>query len=130
MTELAGRARVRRVPGDRRRPSPCGSTYVNAAGTVVAVSGDLDLNSSPALSRRLREILASQPTTLTLDLAGVTFMDSSGLSALVAALHEADVRGVGFAIASVPEQAQRVLTLTDTTGLFHILERDGIQRAD
>jgi anti-anti-sigma factor len=96
----------------------------------VAVSGDLDLNSAPALTRRLRELLSLQPSTLTLDLAGVTFMDSSGLSALVAALHEADVRGVGFALASVPDQAHRVLHLTDTAGLFHILEPDGMRPAD
>jgi anti-anti-sigma factor len=99
-------------------------------GTVVAVSGDLDLNSAPALTRRLRELLSSQPTSLTLDLGGVTFMDSSGLSALVAALHEADVRGVRFALAAVPEQADRVLRLTDTTGLFHILGRDGVPPQD
>lgn len=50
---------------------------------VLTVSGELDMSSVPALSRELAAVLQEQPESVTLDLAGVTFIDSSGLNLLV-----------------------------------------------
>jgi anti-sigma B factor antagonist len=50
---------------------------------VLAIVGELDLSTVPELSRRVEDGLTRNPTTLTLDLGELTFMDSSGLRLLI-----------------------------------------------
>jgi anti-sigma B factor antagonist len=49
---------------------------------VLSVDGELDISTVPVLEQRIEAIDAS-PTALTLDLSGLTFMDSSGLRFLI-----------------------------------------------
>ena len=50
---------------------------------VITPSGEIDLASAPALRESITAALASSTaTTLVVDLADVTFMDSSGLTCL------------------------------------------------
>lgn len=51
--------------------------------TLVRVSGELELSTSPELQRALSEI--DDDTTVVLDMTGVTFLDSSALRVLVQA---------------------------------------------
>lgn len=50
---------------------------------VVAVDGELDLSSVPLLAQHIDSQLESKHEMLTLDLSGITFMDSSGLRLLI-----------------------------------------------
>src|SRR5205823_2770407 len=61
---------------------------VSAEGgeTVVAATGELDVTTAPELRERLTALIGAGSTTILLDLAGVTFVDSTALSVLVAAL--------------------------------------------
>jgi anti-sigma B factor antagonist len=77
-------------------------------GTLVAIAGELDIATVP----RLRDALASGPVAqghaVVVDLTGVTFMDSTGLSALVTFQADAEARRQRLAIAC-PEGAARLL---------------------
>jgi anti-sigma B factor antagonist len=53
----------------------------HAGRTVVTVAGEIDMASSP----QLRDCLHDLSGIVVIDLADVTFLDSSGLSALVSA---------------------------------------------
>lgn len=55
------------------------------AGNVVvlSLSGDVDLNASPALRQDLLSVADAKPSKVVLEMAGVSYMDSSGISALV-----------------------------------------------
>jgi anti-sigma B factor antagonist len=53
---------------------------------VVAVRGEIDVATSPRLRTELSALLGRGATEVTLDFAGVTFVDSSGLGVLVGAL--------------------------------------------
>jgi anti-anti-sigma factor len=69
------------------------------AWSVIEVTGELDLSNVSDLEARLTEQLGVDPH-VALDLAGVSFMDSSALGALVGALkrareHEGDLILVG-----------------------------------
>lgn len=55
---------------------------------VVTPSGELDLASAPDLKTAMSDALAPGPDHMIIDLLGVTFMDSSGIGALVAAKHD------------------------------------------
>ncbi|MFH8467559.1 STAS domain-containing protein [Streptomyces sp. NPDC017991] len=52
--------------------------------TVVRVSGEMDLVTSPVLRQRVHEAVADGRRDVVLDLSGVLFCDSSGVSVLIA----------------------------------------------
>ncbi|MBX5440764.1 MAG: STAS domain-containing protein [Solirubrobacteraceae bacterium] len=66
-------------------------THVDGA-TVVAVDGELDAASTPALSGPLSAAVA-EGGAVVLDLSSVGFVDSTGLHAIIDARSEADERG-------------------------------------
>ena len=82
---------------------------------VVAV-GELDLATTPAFTAALSEALDDERQTLTIDLSGVTFCDSTGLRALLTAPGHRPVRLRG------PSPAlRRLLDLTATAERVEIL---------
>ena len=68
------------------------------SGTVLTLTGEVDFTNSARLRRAIRQALAATPHTLTVDLAGLGFCDSAGISALIAGRQEADVRRVGYQV--------------------------------
>jgi anti-sigma B factor antagonist len=52
-------------------------------GLVVTLAGELDLASLPAVAAPLDELLGRTPQPVVLDLAGLSFLDSSGVAVLV-----------------------------------------------
>jgi anti-sigma B factor antagonist len=63
----------------------------STSGSIVSVSGEVDSTTAPALRNCLLEVIARPGTsTIEVDLRGVTFLDSAGLSALATA-HRAAV---------------------------------------
>ena len=87
---------------------------VRSAGraTVIGVSGELDLASIPALQEELDRVAASDSEMLIIDLRGLDFMDSTGLSVLVRAHQRAEEQGRQLAMVKGPQQVQRLLSLT------------------
>jgi anti-sigma B factor antagonist len=53
--------------------------------TVLRVSGELDLVTSPGLRQRVHEVVADGRHSIVLDLSDVFFCDSSGVGVLIAA---------------------------------------------
>jgi anti-anti-sigma factor len=85
---------------------------------VVALSGELDLASTPILERELREAEAAAPARLVIDLSGLGFMDSTGLQALLRARERGSENVHELLLRRGPHQVQRVFELTKTTSLF------------
>ncbi len=56
----------------------------DGAAPVLSVTGELDMDTTVALSERVEQHLSDRPASLTLDLRELTFMDSSGLRFLIA----------------------------------------------
>jgi len=81
-------------------------------GTVIAVSGELDLASSPALEQQLEHVFASDDELVILDLRGLEFMDSTGLSVLIRAHQTAKERQRRLFLVKGPPQVERLLGLT------------------
>jgi stage II sporulation protein AA (anti-sigma F factor antagonist) len=82
-----------------------------ASGTRLIVEGEIDLLTAPHFKAALDEELASA-STVVLDLSSVRFIDSSGLQAIVAALHASTSDDDRLKISSaLPAQAQRLFEL-------------------
>jgi anti-sigma B factor antagonist len=98
---------------------------VRSAGraTVIGVSGELDLASSPALQEELDRVAASDSEMLIIDLRGLDFMDSTGLSVLVRAHQRAEEQGRQLAMVKGPQQVQRLLSLTGVADRLTLVDR-------
>lgn len=57
-------------------------------GVILAVSGDVDLYSSPEVRKRLIELTSKKTKNILVDLTRVTYMDSSGVATLVEGLQQ------------------------------------------
>ncbi|MGZ4182369.1 MAG: STAS domain-containing protein [Solirubrobacteraceae bacterium] len=82
------------------------------ATTVISVSGELDLASSPALEEELERVAQSDAQVVIVDLRHLEFMDSTGLSVLVRAHQHAEENGRRLGLVNGSQQVQRLLTLT------------------
>ena len=79
---------------------------VAAQTIVVAPTGDLDLVSADDLADALDSAFASVPSVV-LDLSDVTFIDSSGIAALVATARTVELR-----ICAASDVARRVIEIS------------------
>ncbi|MEQ2443459.1 STAS domain-containing protein [Pseudoflavonifractor intestinihominis] len=76
----------------------------------LTVSGEVDHHGARAIMQELdRQVDAGLPRRLTLDLSGVTFMDSSGIAVLLRAYRRMAELGGALTVANVPPQALKVL---------------------
>jgi anti-sigma B factor antagonist len=89
-----------------------GLTVESQANGVVFVAGELSLAEAPILESHLAEVLAKASSAVVVDLAGVEFIDSTGLSVLVRAQQHAAERGLEFGVQNPRAQAHRLLSLT------------------
>ena len=91
--------------------------------TIIAVSGELDLASSPALQEELDRAAVSNSQMLIIDLRGLEFMDSTGLSVLVRAHQRSEDQGRELAMVKGPQQVQRLLNLTGVAERLTLVDR-------
>ena len=92
-------------------------------GVVVTLRGELDLATSPDLQRELLAVLDRGASALTLDLAELEFLDSSGLGALYRTRQTAAELGIPFRLIAVPQHVVRVLEVTAMIPLFDLEAR-------
>jgi len=87
---------------------------------VIQPLGRLDVNSATKFRREISEIAVTKPKYLLIDLTDVSFMDSSGLGALVSALKSIRTVDGDMAICSLSEQVQMLFELTSMSKIFKI----------
>ena len=90
-----------------------------ASAVVIAFEGDVDLESS----RQARQVLlecVGRKRALLVDLSQVTYIDSSGVAALVESFQSARKGGTTFALAAVSDATMRVLQLARLDKVFTI----------
>jgi anti-sigma B factor antagonist len=90
----------------------------------VAVAGEVDCSTAPRLTACLDSVLESTPPELVVDLTRVTFLDSAGLHALVAAHGHAGRVGVPMRVLVATRAVLRPLQVT---GLEHVLRIEHVR---
>ena len=78
----------------------------------VHVVGDLDVSTAPLLREGLLGLLAEGTTDVTLDMSGLSFIDSTGLSVLVGAYKRARHDGRVMVLRNPQPSARKVLEIS------------------
>ena len=90
-----------------------------AGATVVAVYGEIDLAAQDRLRAALGAALAAAGPVV-VDLSGCTFMDSTGLHALLDARERAEQRRVALVLSCLPDQAPAQLLNLAVPTVFEV----------
>ncbi len=85
---------------------------------VVAVIGELDAHSAPVLTRALAD--QSDHGVVRVVLSKCTFMDSSGLRAILSAHTELEARGGRLIVVTPSRAVQRLFEITGVHDSLHI----------
>jgi anti-sigma B factor antagonist len=93
---------------------PAFTTAVTAPGgaVVVALDGDLDIASVPALRERLLRLLGPGASRLVADMSAVRYADASGLEVLLSTQRRAVLLGGTLRLAALRPEVAEVLNVT------------------
>jgi anti-anti-sigma factor len=89
---------------------------------IVTVAGEIDMATAPELAQAF-DAVSDAADRVVVDLAGVTFLDSSALNALVHGQRTLAEREVAFRVVSPADQAVRkVFEITQLAGPLGVVE--------
>jgi anti-sigma B factor antagonist len=81
---------------------------------VVKLGGELDCSNTDELTRLLHHVVGNRARTVVVDMADVTFMDSSGLRCLLQAAEHASSCDAQLVVERASGIVRRVLAVTGT----------------
>ena len=79
---------------------------------VIDVAGQIDLYSAPEFKERTLRVIERGKRRIVVDLSGVTFMDSTGLSVLVGAFKRLRLMDGRLAIVATDDDIRRIFEIT------------------
>ena len=97
----------------------CGSEH------VLLLRGELDMACSPTLDAALKRICTDQVQALVLDLSQLTFIDSTGLRAILLARELCESHGSELRLIPGPSQVQRLFEVTGLLDRLPFQSRTG-----
>jgi anti-sigma B factor antagonist len=89
--------------------------------SFLALYGELDLTSSPALDRELHRAIEASPT-IVVDLSALQFIDSTGLRSVVVAARRAESMHRNLRFLRPPPEVARMLALTGVDDVLRYLD--------
>ncbi|RKE05128.1 STAS domain-containing protein [Streptomyces sp. TLI_171] len=91
-----------------------------AAGPVLELAGELDFHTAPQVKALLPDIGLEPGQQLTVDLAALTFCDSSGITVLIAARNYALAAHATIALVAVPDMVSRMFAIVGLDKVFPV----------
>jgi anti-sigma B factor antagonist len=88
------------------------STSRDADTVTVVVRGEIDISNAERLTSGVNNAARDDVTTIVVDLTGVTFIDSVGISALLKGRRMADEHGKIFRVSGASGLVRQLLDLT------------------
>ena len=95
---------------------------VDGSKATVAIRGELDVYTAPKLRGRLHELLDEGVSEITLDLADLSFIDSSGLGVIVGALKRLRERDGNLVLRAPSRSTSKVLEITGLSRILDVIE--------
>lgn len=87
---------------------------------VLPLEGEIDLHVSPNVAKSLRAIIQKKPRRLVVDLARVSYIDSSGLAVLIEAMQNVGAYGGKFALAGLRDDVLAIFQIAKLDQVFRI----------
>lgn len=104
-------------------PKPFEVERSQASGTfVLGLHGEFDLSGIPVFQRELERALAAPAQSVALDLRDLTFMDSSGLRALIVAHNEVNDAGRRCVVVQPPQRVRELLEITGVGSRIELVD--------
>jgi anti-anti-sigma factor len=96
----------------------------------LPLEGEIDLHVSPRIEGALTRMIKQRPERIVVDLSGVTFIDSSGLAALVHAKQNLNAYGGQLTISGMNDNVRPIFEMARLDQFFLIDPEDGGLLAD
>ena len=93
---------------------------VESASVVVVPEGEIDLHATPLVKAQLEPIIAQQRSRVIVDLAGVSYIDSSGLAIFIEAMQRVAAYGGKFALCGLRENVRHIFSIARLDQIFAI----------
>ncbi len=98
-----------------------GRSLAADGSAVVTVAGEVDFTNADEITRGIGEAVSDwQPPCLRVDLGAASFIDSTGLGALIAGYRAAAESGARFTVVNPSAGFLRVIEVTGLSDLFGI----------
>jgi anti-sigma B factor antagonist len=94
------------------------TTFANGEGIVMTLAGELDMQGTFVFEPRLDALVADAPEAVTFDLRGLTFVDSTGLAALIVGYQRLEESGVRSRFLRGSDDVQRIFTIAGFDGVL------------
>ena len=92
--------------------------------SILKITGDVDLYSSPQVRKQVLSLISKKNKNLLVDLAEVTYMDSSGVATLVEALQLTKKSGGKLKLFSLGTTVKDVFELSRLDKVFDICDNE------
>jgi anti-sigma B factor antagonist len=87
---------------------------------VLPLDGEIDLHVSPRVATALGAMIDAKPPRLVVDLAKVTYIDSSGLAVLIEGMQNVEAYGGKFILAGIQENVKPIFEIARLDQVFLI----------
>ncbi|MGH8095166.1 MAG: STAS domain-containing protein [Chthoniobacterales bacterium] len=88
--------------------------------SILPLAGEIDLHVAPQVGASLAALIAKEPPQLVVDLSRVTYIDSSGLAALIEAMQNVGRYGGQFALCGLQESVRPIFEISRLDQVFRI----------
>ncbi len=87
---------------------------------VLPLEGEIDLHVSPRIAASLDAMVDEKPKKLVVDLSNVSYIDSSGLAALIEGMQKVEAYGGEFFLAGLQENVRPIFEIARLDQVFRI----------
>ena len=88
--------------------------------TIIAISGEIDMYSSPELREKIMSFIKLRVQTLSVDFLKVSYIDSSGIATFVEGLKGMKTYGGRLQIFNIPEAIMEIFRFSKLDKVFDI----------
>ncbi len=89
-------------------------------GMFATVSGTLDTAAAEKAQQEIQPLIDNADKVITLDLAALEYISSSGLRLLLSVIKATDAKGSKVILKNIPANINKVLTMTGFIELFEV----------
>jgi anti-sigma B factor antagonist len=105
--------------------NPIRSELADDGTATVTVLGEIDFSNADEVAQGIRDAITDwAPPVVSVDLQGATFIDSTGLGALIEGYRAATECEARFVVVNPTDGFRRVLTLTGLVELFGLADAE------